>query len=259
MLGIPPSSERDLLKQLVDHNRLRARLASTGTPALLEADEAWFDAQQNAFVARNAERYYRTMFLSGPSSWNLRDSHMAETLLRLQRRASRQGPGARVVTWAHNSHVGDSTATECGRRGQLTLGALVRREQGDECALVGFTTYDGSVTAAREWDGPAGLHDLRPALDGSVEQLFHSTGLDRFTLLRHDLDAQPALRTMLLQRAVGVVYRPQAQREHHWLGAMLSRQYDAVVHIDFTRGVQPLERLASAPVDELAEIWPTGM
>ena len=163
------------------------------------------------------------------------------------------------MVWAHNSHVGDSTATEMGRRGQVTLGGLLRREQGDECALVGFTTYDGSVTAARVWDGPAGHHEIRPALDGSVEHLFHRTGLDRFTLLRHDLDAQPALRTMLLQRAVGVVYRPQAERESHWFRAMLSRQFDAVVHIDATRGVQPLERLAPAPIDELADTWSTGV
>jgi erythromycin esterase-like protein len=223
-----------------------------------------FYAQQNALVVRNAERYYRTMFDGRTDSWNLRDRHMADTLAALDRHLGAQrGRPARLVVWAHNSHVGDARATDSVLRGQWTLGQLVREESAEhESFLLGFTTHSGTVTAASDWDAPHELMAVLPSRADSIERVLHDTGLDRFVLpLRQ---ASPALREGLaqprLERAIGVIYRPDTERWSHYVEARLSQQFDAVVHLDTTRALQPLDPDSVMPqhADE-PETYPSGV
>lgn len=252
-LGLRPSCERDVLAQLLELRQSAAAMSAQGKLA----PDALFFARQNAVVVRNAERYYRTMFAGGVDSWNLRDRHMLETLAALQthlRQQRRRAP--RIVVWAHNSHVGDARATEMGRRGQWTLGQLVRQEQAERCALVGMTTYHGTVSAARDWGAPVERRHVLPALPGSWEELFHRVAEDRFVLLPDAMHRIEMLQRPLLERAIGVIYRPETERESHYFHATLARQFDALIHIDETRAVEPLERIAPMPTDELAETFP---
>jgi erythromycin esterase-like protein len=222
--------------------------------------DALFFAAQNAKVVASAERYYREMFRGRVSSWNLRDTHMAESLDALTRFLESQRRGAKVIVWAHNSHLGDARATQMGHQGELNLGQLVRERIGREAVLVGFTTWTGSVTAAADWDAPAERRQVRPALRGSYEALFHETGLGDFYL---DLGgpAGAALPAPRLERAIGVVYRPETERQSHYFEADLAQQFDAVFHYDRTRAVEPLER---TPVweygeAELPETYPSAL
>ena len=183
--GLAPSCEREVVTQLLELHRRRADYASRD--GRVAADEFFF-AEQNARLVRNAEEYYRTMFRGHVESWNLRDQHMSQTLDELMQFLERARPGARIVVWAHNSHLGDARATEMGQGGELNVGQLVRERFGAQAILVGFTTYAGTVTAASEWDGPAHRKHVRPALAGSYERLFHEAGIPRLLLpLRTDL------------------------------------------------------------------------
>jgi len=229
--GLEPC-EREALLQLVE---MQKRAAGALDPDL-------FSAEQNARLVRNAEVYYRAMFGSRVSSWNLRDRHMAETLEAVANFLQRRDGYVRVVVWAHNSHLGDARATEMGERGQLNVGQLLREKHGDDAVLVGFTTYDGTVTAANDWGDPPQRMQVRPGLLGSVEELFHEVALPRFFLpLRSAGEALGELREPMLQRAIGVVYRPETERWSHYFEARLASQFDAVVHVDRTRAVEPLE------------------
>lgn len=253
-LGLRPSCERDVLAQLLE---LRQSAAATASAHSGLSQDALFFARQNAVVVRNAERYYRTMFAGNVDSWNLRDRHMLETLVALQTHLQRQRLRApRMIVWAHNSHVGDARATEMGRRGQWTLGQLVRQEQAEQCALVGMTTYHGTVSAARDWGAPVERRLVLPALPGSCEELFHRVAEDRFVLLPEVMHSLEVLQKPLLERAIGVIYRPETERDSHYFHAILARQFDALIHIDETRAVEPLERFAPMPIDELAETFP---
>jgi erythromycin esterase-like protein len=223
------------------------------------AEDAFFSAEQNARLAKNAEAYYRAMFRGRNASWNLRDRHMAETLDALAGHVSRQGAPAKLVVWAHNSHLGDARATEMGRHGELNVGQLVRERYGGAAVLIGFSTYQGTVTAASDWDGPAELKQVRPALPGSYEALFHDTGIARFVLcLRDDSALAEALGARRLERAIGVIYRPATERASHYFSAQLPQQFDAIIHIDTTRAVEPLERLAEQEIGEIPETYPSG-
>jgi erythromycin esterase-like protein len=156
-----------------------------------------------------------------------------------------RGEPAKIVVWAHNSYLGDARATEIGSQGELNVGQLVRERHPGQCRLIGFTTYTGTVTAADEWDAPADRKAVRPALPNSVEELFHQVGSKEF-LLWFDL-ARPAaevLRAARLERAIGVVYRPRTERQSHYFHTRVADQFDAVIHIDGTRAVEPLERTA---------------
>ena len=208
----------------------------------------------------NAERYYREMFRGRTSSWNLRDTHMAETLQTLTSFLTSQRTTPRIVVWAHNSHLGDARATDTGERGQLNLGQLVRQRVGTEAVLVGFTTFAGTVTAASDWDEPAERKQVRPGLPESYEALFHTADAGNFYL---DLagPARDALATPRLERAIGVIYRPETERQSHYFGASLSRQFDAVFHYDQTRAVEPLERtpLWEAGEAEIPETYPSAL
>ena len=195
---------------------------------------------------RAAEEYYRTMFSGRVSSWNLRDRHMADTLDALAEHLTRQrGAPAKIVVWAHNSHLGDARATEIAARGELNVGQLVRERHPGDCRLIGFTTYTGTVTAAEDWDGPAERKWVRPALPDSVEELLHEVGGKEF-LLRFGAAPRSAeaLRSARLERAIGVIYRPETERQSHYFRARVADQFDAVIHIDETRAVEPLERTA---------------
>jgi erythromycin esterase-like protein len=183
-----------------------------------------------------------------------------DTLRELLRFLDRTHAGARIVVWAHNSHLGDARATEMSERGELNVGQLVREEYGAHAVLVGFTTHGGTVTAASEWDGPAHRKTVRPALAGSYERLFHEVGIPRFLLpLRTDLDLASALAAPRLERAIGVLYLPESERASHYFHARLPEQFDFVLHFDETRAVEPLERNAVWEAGEVAETFPSGL
>jgi erythromycin esterase-like protein len=224
------------------------------------AEDEFFDAEQNARVVKNAEAYYRSMFLEEVSSWNLRDRHMAETLDALVAHLERQGGRAKIVVWAHNSHIGDARATQMGQRGELNIGQLVRERYAHYAVLVGFTTHHGTVTAASDWGGPAERKRVRPGLSGSYETMFHDTQLARFLLtLGEDDRVTEALGASRLERAIGVIYLPETERLSHYFHARLSDQFDAVLHFDETRAVEPLERTAEWEAGEVPETFPFGV
>jgi erythromycin esterase-like protein len=255
--GLHPSCEREVLAQLVELHRQRLEYASRD--GRVAADD-YFYAEQNARLVTNAEAYYRAMFLGRNASWNLRDRHMAETLEELRRFLSRTRPDARIVVWAHNSHLGDARATEMTQRGELNVGQLVRERYGADAVLVGFTTFAGTVTAASEWDGPAHRKHVRPALAGSYERLFHEVQIPRFLVpLRTDMELSSALLPSRLERAIGVLYLPETERASHYFHARLSEQFDFVLHFDETRAVEPLERSALWEAGEVAETFPSGL
>ena len=226
------------------------------------AEDEFFYAEQNARLAKDAEEYYRTMFSGRVSSWNLRDRHMAETLEALVAHLGREGGDTKVVVWAHNSHVGDARATSMGSEGELNVGQLVRERHGSEAVLVGYSTYTGTVTAASDWGAPMERKRVRPALPGSYEALSHQTGLSNFLLpLRNVGKAAKALRGPRLERAIGVIYLPQTERTSHYFHARLPEQFDAVLHFDETRAVEPLDRTTQweAGETEVPETYPSAL
>jgi erythromycin esterase-like protein/predicted phosphoribosyltransferase len=252
--GAGETCEREIIDQLIELQRNGLEYARRD--GLLAADEQFY-AEQNARVVKAAAEYYRTMFGGRVSSWNLRDTHMADTLDALLAHLGRPGAPAKIVVWEHNSHLGDARATESGMRGELNVGQLVRQRHPGECRSIGFTTYHGTVTAADNWDQPALRKRVRPALDGSVEALFHDTGQAEFLL---DFGRSPRAADLLasarLERAIGVIYRPRTERQSHYFRARLSAQFDAVIHIDETRALEPLERTGRWERGEPPETYP---
>ncbi len=202
----------------------------------------FFSALQNARVVKNAEAYYRIMYQGGASSWNLRDQHMADTLEALASHLDTLGHPGKVVVWAHNSHTGDARTTTMGESGEWTLGQLMRQRRNDQSVLVGFTTYTGTAMAASAWGEEGKVQRVRPSLPGSFGALFHETGVPQFLLpLRGEGELVLALGEPRLERAIGVVYVPQTERESHYFQARMSKQFDAVIHLDETTAVQPLQ------------------
>jgi erythromycin esterase-like protein len=255
--GLAQSCEQDVVSQLIELQRRAGEYARRD--GRVAADE-FFYAEQNARLVKNAEEYYRSMFHGRVSSWNLRDRHMAETLHALAAHLEGQSQQAKIAVWEHNSHLGDARATEMGERGELNLGQLARERYGAKAVLVGFSTYSGTVTAASNWDSPAERKRVRPALRGSYEALFHDVGLPRFFLaLRDGVEAARGLREPRLQRAIGVIYAPGTERVSHYFYARLPEQFDAVIHIDETRAVEPLERTSQWEAGEVPETFPTGI
>ncbi|TAN02835.1 MAG: erythromycin esterase family protein [Rhodanobacteraceae bacterium] len=210
-----------------------------------DAADAYFFAERNAWVVASAENYYRAMFGARAESWNVRDQHMVDTLLALQRHLRAHGGTGKVVVWAHNSHLGDARATEMSGAGEWNVGQLVREQIGKAALLVGFTTYTGTVTAASEWDGEAESRDILPARTDSYESLFRDTRLDRFYLPLQGEVAR-VLRTPMRERAIGVLYRPDTELQSHYFMASLPAQFDAVFHLDETQAVQPLDEAVEA-------------
>jgi erythromycin esterase-like protein len=185
---------------------------------------------------------------------------MTQTLDSLSAHLSSPGQRAKVVVWEHNSHLGDARATRMGQEGEWNVGQLVRERHGRDAVLVGLTTYEGTVTAASNWDAPAERKRVRPALGNSYEALFHEVDIPRFLLTFRNTDhAAAALREPLLERAIGVIYRPETERASHYFKARLSEQFDAVIHFDQTRAVEPLELTAEWEAGEVPETFPTGI
>jgi erythromycin esterase-like protein len=252
--GATKSCQDEVINELVE---LRRRASEYARRDGHVAEEDVFNAEQNARVVKNAEEYYRSMDLQQVSSWNLRDRHMAETLEALFAHLNRAGGQAKIVVWAHNSHVGDARVTDMGQRGELNIGQLARERYRDDAVLVGFTTHHGTVTAASDWDAPAERKTVRPALPGSYEELFHATEIDRFLLTWNAGDnAAEGLREVRLERAIGVIYRPETERASHYFRTRLPSQFDAVFHYDETRAVEPLERTAEWDKGEVPETFP---
>ena len=251
--GRVEACEEEVVAQLVELQRRAGGAGGSGGSRA--GDDERFFAEQNARVAKNAEAYYREMFRARDESWNLRDSHMAETLDALAAHLSRGGRSAKIVVWAHNSHLGDARATQMSARGELNLGQLVRERHGDRAVIVGFTTYAGTVTAASDWGAPAERKWVRPGLAGSYEALFHGAALPRFYLaLRGKGEAAAALREPRLERFIGVIYRPETERWSHYYEASLPSQFDAVFHYDESRALEPLERTVRWEKGEVREV-----
>jgi erythromycin esterase-like protein/predicted phosphoribosyltransferase len=254
-LNLAKSCEDEVVSQLVELQRRTADHARRGA-----AEDERFYAEQNARLVKNAEAYYRAMFLEEVSSWNLRDRHMAETLDALIMHLSRDGSRARIAVWEHNSHLGDARATDMCQRSELNVGQLAREKYGHDAVLVGFTTHHGTVTAASDWGAPAERKRVRPALAGSYEALFHAAEHIRFLLTWRDNDALAvALREPRLERAIGVIYRPETERQSHYFRARLPDQFDAVLHFDETRAVKPLEATAEWEAGEVPETFPLAV
>lgn len=254
--GISQSCEDEVVAQLVDFRRRAADYASRD--GRIPPDEAFF-AEQNARLIANAERYYRSMFAGRVSSWNLRDEHMTDTIDALAEHLRRRRIEPKIVVWAHNSHLGDARATEMGKRGELNVGQLVRERHGDDARLIGFSTYTGTVTAASDWDGPAERKNVRPGLRGSYETLFHEMGIENVYVPLRGNAAAAALEQARLQRAIGVIYLPQTERMSHYFFTSLPRQFDALLHFDDTRAVEPLERWELVHTAEAPETYPSAV
>jgi erythromycin esterase-like protein len=254
--GVAQSCEDEVVAQLVDFRRKAADYATRD--GHIPPDEAFF-AEQNARLVANAERYYRSMFGGRVSSWNLRDTHMADTIDALAQHLQRRAASSKLVIWEHNSHLGDARATEMGRQGEVNVGQLVRERHGDEARLIGFSTFTGTVTAAFDWDGPAERKRVREALTGSYERLFHEFGIANFYLPLRGNPAAARLEQERLQRAIGVIYRPETERMSHYFFSSLPRQFDALLHYDVTEALVPLERWSVHEVHEAPETYPSTL
>ncbi|SDS88445.1 Erythromycin esterase homolog [Halopseudomonas xinjiangensis] len=256
--GLSESCEKDITEQVMElQNQSQRRLLRLG----MVAGEEQFAAEQNARLVRNAEEYYRAAFSGGQNTWNLRDGHMFETLQALRSHLSHQlGRDAPVVVWAHNSHIGDASATDMGRRGELNIGQLAREHYGDKALLVGFSTAEGEVTAASDWDSPAELKRVRTPLADSYERIFQQVDADSFLLdLRQQNEMTELLAEPRLQRAIGVIYRPETERQSHYFRSSLPRQYDFMVHFDWTVALQSLTDPSGELDQEPAETYPSGL
>ena len=249
LTGSYPTCESDVVRTLTDLLAKRRAYAE-------HDGERFLDAEQNARLVANAERYYRIMYYGSRASWNLRDSHMFETLKNL---LAFHGKDSKAVVWAHNSHVGNAAATELGARGEYNIGQLCRKEFGEQAYLIGFGTHSGTVAAASEWDGPMEVKNVRPALPNSYEQLCHATGLARFMLGlrgRSELCGPKGLGNERLERAIGVIYRPDTEMASHYFRANLPQQFDEYIWFDNTCAVTPLD---TAEVEGLPDTYPFGV
>lgn len=246
--GLLAGAEDDVVAQLGDLLARRIDLAK-------DDGEEFFGAEQNARIVRTAEAYYRAMYRGGAASWNLRDRHMFDTLQALMAHQH----DARVVVWAHNSHVGNASATAMGWRGEFNIGELVRNAYADRAVSIGFGTDRGTVAAASDWGAEMQVMQVRPAHDDSWEGAFRATGLARCLVDwrgSKSTDLLHALAQPLLERAIGVVYRPQTEFASHYFKAVLREQFDAFVWFEESRAVTPLgrEKPHGAP-----ETWPFGL
>ena len=249
--------EEEVIRQLVE---LRTNAENYLQNDGRRASDAYFFATQNARLVKNAEEYYRLMFSRSISSWNLRDRHMADTLEALVDHLNAVNNRAKVVIWAHNSHVGDARATEMGGRGEFNIGQLMRERYADRAVNVGFMTYSGTVTAATDWDEPGQRRRVRPGMEGSYERLMHEVEKPAFLLrLNQDNALVEQLREPRLERAIGVVYRPETERMSHYFLASLPDQFDALLHFDETQALEPLDLVEHWQINEEPETYPFGL
>jgi erythromycin esterase len=256
---IPESCEDEVMDMLLELSR-----KATQDKMLKEEEEdggeAYFNAEQNAVVAKNAELYYRTMMHGGAASWNVRDHHMMNTLERLMKF---HGSDAKSIVWAHNTHIGDARATDMRRAKMVNLGQLAREQAGrDKVVLVGFGTYKGNVIAAKEWGEPMERMLVPPAVDGSWDSFLHSlddnSGRNKLLTFSDINKIETSSIESKGQRAIGVVYNPSYERYGNYVETILPARYDAFVFIDETHALHPLHMPVS-PDEELPETFPTGL
>lgn len=250
--GRHASCEREVLNMLSE--MLSGRLERMG-----EDGDALLDAQANARLVANAEAYYRVMYHGAAESWNLRDSHMFETLCQV---LEARGRRSKAIVWAHNSHIGDARFTDMGwSRGEHNIGQLVRQRFSEDSVLIGFGTHAGTVAAADDWDGPMRIKTVNPSMPGSVERLCHDAGNPSFLLDLRGADGglASALAEPRLERYIGVIYRPQTERWSHYAESSLSRQYDAWAWFDETRAVSALREPVVPTAAHEDETYPFGI
>jgi protein-L-isoaspartate(D-aspartate) O-methyltransferase len=242
------SCEEDVVRMLAEIAGKRREYAE-------HDGERFLDAVQNARLVANAEQYYRIMYYGSRSSWNLRDKYMFETLQALR---EHYWPENKIVVWAHNSHVGDASATEMASRGEFNIGSLCRSAFAKDMYSIGFGTDNGTVAAASDWDGPMEVKPLRPAMEQSYERLFHETTLPGFSLSLRDTAARlrDGLSRRRLQRAIGVIYRPETEFASHYFEAVLPRQFDEYIWIDSTRAVVPI---GTPELEGMPDTYPFGV
>lgn len=256
-----PSCESEVVDQLI---ALRNKSLIYAKPDNFISEDDQFQAEQNAHLIKSAESYYRQMFNNRANIWNLRDNHMIETLDELYKHLlgrNKKDKKIKIAVWAHNSHIGDARATYMYHAAQYNLGQLARERYGDDCVLIGFTTYTGTVTAASEWDGPAERKNIRAAASDSTENIFHKTDLKNFYFYLAD----PANKEIVnlfskkkAQRAIGVIYRPEAERASHYFSCEPARQFDAIIHYDETNALEPLDPASEWIVGE-KNTFPSGI
>jgi protein-L-isoaspartate(D-aspartate) O-methyltransferase len=243
------SCEQDVAEMLVELFKKRQSYTHKDGTRFL-------DVAQNATLVANAERYYRTMYYGSRSSWNLRDSHMFDTLNRV---LEAHGKGSKAVVWAHNSHIGDASATEMSSRGEHNIGQLCRQAFGDDSYRIGFGTDHGTVAAASSWDGPMQVMTVRPAHAQSYERVFHETEQEGLILpLKHNpnLELIGELGQRRLERAIGVIYRPESELASHYFEAELPRQFDDYIWVDGSTAVTPL---TTAELGGVPDTYPFGL
>ena len=248
LTGAYPTCESEVAVVLTDLLHKRCAYA--------ERDgERFMDAVQNARLIANAEQYYRIMYYGSRASWNLRDSHMFETLKTL---LSFYGPNSKAIVWAHNSHIGDSAATEMSSRGEYNLGHLCRKEFGDQAYAIGFATDGGTVAAASSWGGPMEIKRVLPAIAESYERICHESSIPNFCLdLHHSALGDPkGLRKPRLERAIGVIYRPETELGSHCFQAVLPEQFDEYIWFDQTKAITPFE---TKVLKEMPDTYPFGL
>ena len=248
---VPTSCQAEAVSALVALRSAAAEQKEDGDP------EAFFAAEQNAIVAKNAELYYRTMVRGGPTSWNVRDHHMMETLDRLMQH---HGPYAKAIVWEHNTHIGDARFTDMGRAGMVNVGQLARQShEKDGVWLIGFGTFKGTVIAAREWGGDMEKMTVPDARAGSYEAAMHqAVGRDSLFIFRdEDEEATLRLREPRGNRAIGVVYDPRTEHWGNYVPTILPNRYDAFIHIEESKAVDPLH-LAAVVDGEVPETFPSG-
>jgi len=220
----------------------------------------FFSAQQNAEIVTKAEEYYRAMYRGYPNTWNLRDRYMFHTLEKLSRHPGLEDKNRkRIVVWAHNSHVGNAAATHMGLHGEFNIGQLVKEKYGNECLNIGFSTSYGTVTAASNWDDPAEVKTIRRPLSESYEGLFSRLQEKRFYLDLRLPEVAECLRDERLQRAIGVIYRPETERYSHYFHASLPAQFDFMIHIEETTALEALPAFPHPRPGDLDETYPYGL
>ncbi|MBV9108070.1 MAG: erythromycin esterase family protein [Gemmatimonadetes bacterium] len=245
---VPGDCEEEVIATL-------SELRRKGPDFRREGPEAYFNAEQNGLVAQNAERYYRAMIRGGAASWNVRDTHMMETLDRLLKH---HGPTSKAIVWEHNTHVGDARATDMARSGMVNIGQLAREAYGSDVVIAGFASHRGSVIAGESWGAPMQRIPVPEAREGSWEHLLHEASPRNKLLLLEGLDELPGALERRGHRAIGVVYRPEREAFGNYVPTVLPYRYDAMLYIDRTHALHPLH-LAPVADHEVPETYPSGM
>lgn len=251
------SCEYEVLEEL---KRLQSQNFDWIIKDKISTEDAFY-SEQNAQVIKNAENYYRALFIKEENTWNIRDSHMFDTLNMLINyyNLKKNIDTPKIIIWAHNSHIGNSKATEMNLRGEYNIGELVKEKFGSNAISIGFTTYNGTVSAASDWHAPVERKILRNALPESYEYIFHATEIEKFFLILKNNKIKNILPKKLLERAIGVIYRPETERQSHYFYTDLAEQFDVIIHFDKTRALEPLEKTSRWLTGETPETYPSGL